>query len=90
MEPYGVFYHRFKTDWDKTSSHKMRSGTDMQYAFSYYYFLMDSKMNNTEVDFIREMDIDNSRYLLTTSPLFRCIDVTAKLPGYIHVSYPVK
>lgn len=44
-----------------TSSHTIRSGTDMQYAFSYFYFLMDSKRNNTEIDFIEEMDIDNSQ-----------------------------
>jgi len=35
----------------------------MQYAFSYFYFLMDSKRNNTERDFIDDMDIDNSGYV---------------------------
>ena len=53
-------YCRFKKQWDITSSHKIRSGNDMQYAFSYFYFLMDSKRNNTAYDFIEEMDIDNS------------------------------
>lgn len=58
-----MIYCRFKTQWDITSSHRIRSGNDMQYAFSYYYFLMDSKRNNTAVDFIHEMDIDNSLYV---------------------------
>ncbi|XP_067931267.1 N-acetylglucosamine-1-phosphotransferase subunits alpha/beta-like [Watersipora subatra] len=56
-------HYTFKEQWDATSSHKIRSGNDMQYAFSYFYFLMDSKRNNTATDFIEEMDIDNSGVL---------------------------
>ncbi|KAF6035763.1 GNPTAB [Bugula neritina] len=56
-------YVTFQRQWEITSSHKIRSGADMQYAFSYFYFLMDSKRNNTERDFIDDMDIDNSGVL---------------------------
>ncbi|CAB3386425.1 Hypothetical predicted protein [Cloeon dipterum] len=34
---------RFPLEWDRTSSHKFRSPTDMQFAFSYYYFLVHEK-----------------------------------------------
>ncbi|XP_059483014.1 N-acetylglucosamine-1-phosphotransferase subunits alpha/beta [Neocloeon triangulifer] len=34
---------RFPREWDVTSSHKFRSPMDMQFAFSYYYFLMHEK-----------------------------------------------
>ena len=30
----------FAAEWDATSAHRVRSGTDMQYAFSYFYFIM--------------------------------------------------
>ena len=39
---------RFAEEFDRTSSHKVRTGDDMQYAFSYFYFLMNEK---------KEMDI---------------------------------
>uniref|UniRef100_A0A6B2KXE3 EF-hand domain-containing protein n=1 Tax=Arcella intermedia TaxID=1963864 RepID=A0A6B2KXE3_9EUKA len=31
--------------FDETSSHKLRSPTDVQYAFAYYYFLMNQKID---------------------------------------------
>jgi hypothetical protein len=34
---------RFPQEWDATSSHKFRSPSDMQFAFSYYYFLFHEK-----------------------------------------------
>ncbi|XP_068087207.1 N-acetylglucosamine-1-phosphotransferase subunits alpha/beta [Anabrus simplex] len=34
---------RFSKQWDLTSSHKIRSPQDMQFAFSYFYFLMSEK-----------------------------------------------
>eukprot|EP00047_Mylnosiga_fluctuans_P003985 m.232102 g.232102 ORF g.232102 m.232102 type:complete len:1323 (+) comp12300_c0_seq1:20-3988(+) len=31
---------RFWHEWDATSSHSLRSGNDMQYAFAYFYYLV--------------------------------------------------
>ena len=32
---------RFQNEWQRTSSNKFRSSDDMQYAFSYYHYLMN-------------------------------------------------
>ncbi|GAB5031142.1 n-acetylglucosamine-1-phosphotransferase subunits alpha beta-like [Nannochloropsis oceanica] len=32
---------RWKQEWDATSSHRFRSPKDMQYSFSFYYYLMN-------------------------------------------------
>lgn len=34
---------KFEHEFKKTSSHKVRNSEDMQYAFSYFYFLMSEK-----------------------------------------------
>ncbi|KOX67580.1 N-acetylglucosamine-1-phosphotransferase subunits alpha/beta [Melipona quadrifasciata] len=34
---------KFEHEFKKTSSHKVRNSEDMQYAFSYFYFLMNEK-----------------------------------------------
>ena len=34
------FHSRFPKEWDVRSSHKIRSSDDMQFAFSYFYFMM--------------------------------------------------
>ena len=52
--------HRFPEEWDVTSSHKIRSSTDMQFAFSYFYFLMGQIRNVSAGDVFIEMDTDNS------------------------------
>ncbi len=31
---------KWPTHWNETSSHRFRSSTDMQYSFSYYYYIM--------------------------------------------------
>ncbi|XP_054713569.1 N-acetylglucosamine-1-phosphotransferase subunits alpha/beta-like [Uloborus diversus] len=51
---------RFSTAFDVTSSHKIRSSNDMQFAFSYYYYLM-SEIESVEINEIFDMfDTDNS------------------------------
>ncbi|XP_075228140.1 N-acetylglucosamine-1-phosphate transferase subunits alpha and beta [Lycorma delicatula] len=35
---------RFKEEYEKTSSHRIRSADDMQFAFSYFYFLMSEQV----------------------------------------------
>ena len=44
-----------------TSSNKIRSGNDMQFAFSYFYYLMGVTRNVTTEDVFDEMDTDKSR-----------------------------
>ncbi|XP_035209281.1 N-acetylglucosamine-1-phosphotransferase subunits alpha/beta-like isoform X2 [Stegodyphus dumicola] len=51
---------RFSAAFDVTSSHKIRSSNDMQFSFSYYYYLM-SEIESVEVEEIFDMfDTDKS------------------------------
>ena len=53
---HNQFVEQFKT----TSSHKIRSSNDMQFAFSYYYFLISEKKLVNISDVFDEFDVDNS------------------------------
>ncbi|GBN29536.1 N-acetylglucosamine-1-phosphotransferase subunits alpha/beta [Araneus ventricosus] len=51
---------RFEDAFTVTSSHKVRSSNDMQFSFSYYYFLMN-ELETLEVETIfNSFDTDNS------------------------------
>ncbi|XP_059170682.1 N-acetylglucosamine-1-phosphotransferase subunits alpha/beta-like [Physella acuta] len=54
---------RFPKEWDATSAHKIRSSTDMQYAFAYYYYLMGVTEPVTATDVFNQMDTDHSETL---------------------------
>ena len=64
---------RWPGEYDATSSHRFRSGTDMQFSFSYFYYLMRQPANlSFESIFARELDINGNgeldqRELLTLS-----------------------
>ena len=47
-------------EFDKTSSHKLRSSDDMQFAFSYYYFVVGQKKTPNVTEFFAEVDADHS------------------------------
>uniref|UniRef100_A0A8C1KN55 N-acetylglucosamine-1-phosphotransferase subunits alpha/beta n=1 Tax=Cyprinus carpio TaxID=7962 RepID=A0A8C1KN55_CYPCA len=53
----------FPQEFDKTSSHRVRHSEDMQFAFSYFYFLMSAlqQLNISEV--FEEIDTDHSGVL---------------------------
>ncbi|KAK2588199.1 hypothetical protein KPH14_004236 [Odynerus spinipes] len=51
---------KFKSDFIKTSSHKVRSAEDMQFAFSYFYFLMSENLYIPVGDIFDKFDTDNS------------------------------
>jgi len=54
---------KFAEEWDMTSSHQMRRPDDMQFAFSYFYFLMSEPLNSTTDELFAEVDIDKSGVL---------------------------
>ncbi|XP_045176047.2 N-acetylglucosamine-1-phosphotransferase subunits alpha/beta-like isoform X2 [Mercenaria mercenaria] len=54
---------RFPAEWEATSSHQIRHSKDMQFAFSYFYYLMGVKQNITAADVFDEMDTDKSKIL---------------------------
>ncbi|KAK3581579.1 hypothetical protein CHS0354_031927 [Potamilus streckersoni] len=54
---------RFPEEWAATSSHKVRSSTDMQYAFSYFYYMMGVREEITVEMFFDEIDTDKSSIL---------------------------
>ncbi|PSN30812.1 hypothetical protein C0J52_26045 [Blattella germanica] len=51
---------RFSTEWQLTSSHKVRNAQDMQFAFSYFYFLMSNKEDVPLSDIFDTFDTDRS------------------------------
>jgi UDP-N-acetylglucosamine-lysosomal-enzyme len=53
-------FNRFPNEWDATSSHKIRSPLDMQYAFSYFYFLMNERENVSIAEIFDIFDTDKS------------------------------
>uniref|UniRef100_A0A2C9K5A8 N-acetylglucosamine-1-phosphotransferase subunits alpha/beta n=1 Tax=Biomphalaria glabrata TaxID=6526 RepID=A0A2C9K5A8_BIOGL len=55
--------NRFPKEWDATSSHKIRSSTDMQYAFAYYYYLMGVTIATSVEEIFNQMDTDHSGIL---------------------------
>lgn len=52
--------NRFMEEFQLTSSHKIRQANDMQYAFSYYFFLMSEKRIRTPTEVFTIFDTDNS------------------------------
>ena len=51
---------KFPQEFNRTSSHRVRTADDMQYAFSYFYFLMSEKQElNVQAAFER-LDTDGT------------------------------
>ena len=54
---------RYPREFELTSSHKLRSSDDMQFAFSYFYFMMSEKETaNYSAIFNDELDTDKTGY----------------------------
>lgn len=52
---------KFESEFRKTSSHKVRSADDMQFAFSYFYFLVSEKRQLTASEIFDSFDTDKSQ-----------------------------
>ncbi|XP_061523335.1 N-acetylglucosamine-1-phosphotransferase subunits alpha/beta isoform X2 [Phycodurus eques] len=53
----------FPDDFDKTSAHRVRHSDDMQFAFSYFYFLMSTQQQLNVSEVFDEVDTDHSGVL---------------------------
>uniref|UniRef100_A0A3B3ZEF4 N-acetylglucosamine-1-phosphotransferase subunits alpha/beta n=1 Tax=Periophthalmus magnuspinnatus TaxID=409849 RepID=A0A3B3ZEF4_9GOBI len=53
----------FPEEFDKTSGHRVRHSEDMQFAFSYFYFLMSAQQQLNVSDVFDEIDTDRSGIL---------------------------
>lgn len=51
---------KFKDEFERTSSHKFRNSKDMQFAFSYFYFLASEKQKISVGQIFDEFDSDKS------------------------------
>ena len=52
---------RFREQWELTSSHRLRHAHDMQYSFSYMYYVIDAPMPYNETQIWREyFDVDGN------------------------------
>lgn len=54
---------RFPEEFVKTSAHRVRHSEDMQFAFSYFYFLMSAQQQLNVSDVFDEIDTDHSGVL---------------------------
>ena len=52
---------KFYSEFQKTSSHRVRDSEDMQLAFSYYYFLISEKQNVHPKEIFEKFDTDHSK-----------------------------
>ncbi|XP_033222982.1 N-acetylglucosamine-1-phosphotransferase subunits alpha/beta [Belonocnema kinseyi] len=52
---------KFQDEFKKTSSHKVRSAEDMQFAFSYFYFVASEKRNLPTSNIFNRFDTDKSQ-----------------------------
>jgi len=52
---------KFESEFKKTSSHKLRHSEDMQFAFSYFYFLSSEKRKVSIGEIFDTFDTDKSR-----------------------------
>ena len=52
---------KFAGEFDKTSSHRVRNSEDMQFAFSYFYFLLSEKRSVSAAEIFDAFDTDKSR-----------------------------
>eukprot|EP00053_Salpingoeca_punica_P018525 m.182084 g.182084 ORF g.182084 m.182084 type:complete len:1404 (-) comp17455_c0_seq3:254-4465(-) len=55
--------HTFPKEWDATSSHQLRHGKDMQYAFAYFYFLIHQKLDFNLTEEFNRLDTDRDGLL---------------------------
>ncbi len=53
----------FWAEYDVTSSHKVRASDDMQFAFSYFYYLMSEKKSMVIEEVFHELDTDRSGWV---------------------------
>lgn len=53
----------FPQEFDKTSLHRVRHSEDMQFAFSYFYFLMSAVQQLNVSEVFDEIDTDHSGVL---------------------------
>ncbi|KAM9328718.1 N-acetylglucosamine-1-phosphotransferase subunits alpha/beta isoform 2-T2 [Pholidichthys leucotaenia] len=53
----------FPKEFDKTSGHRVRHSEDMQFAFSYFYFLMSAQKQLNVSEVFDEIDTDHSGVL---------------------------
>ena len=53
-------HNKFPDEFDATSSHRVRSSLDMQFAFSYFYFLIDESESINVSTIVDQFDVDNS------------------------------
>lgn len=54
---------KFPEEFERTSSHRVRTADDMQYAFSYIYFVMNEKQELDIEAAYENLDTDKSGYV---------------------------
>ena len=70
---------RFPEQWEATSSHRIRDSKDMQYSFSYFYYLMGVTESVPVEKVFDDMDTDLSGYVRVFE------DTDTDISGYVRV-----
>lgn len=60
LEILAAMHRRFHKEFRRTQKHRLRNPDDMQFAFSYYHFLMSERYNSTADEIFSEFDTDSS------------------------------
>merc|ERR1712137_682965 len=58
-----ILQAKYEKEWDETSSHQFRASNDMQYAFSYFYYLINQPPLLSAERLFNISDVDNDRIL---------------------------
>ncbi|KAK9863994.1 hypothetical protein WJX84_008048 [Apatococcus fuscideae] len=74
----------FPKEFDTTSSHKFRSGDDMQYAFAYFHFLALERSQRTAADVLRDADEDGDGALSSNELLTVVLQNKRRGPSLMH------
>lgn len=59
----GELQDKFSKEFRKTAGNKLRASNDMQYSFSYYYYLISESVNQSISEIFNWFDTDASRYV---------------------------
>ena len=69
---------KFKREFEQTSSHRLRSSSDMQYAFTFYYYVMSELAEFNATRLFAELDVNGDERLDTTELWMAGLRLSAK------------
>jgi len=90
--------NKWKSLWDETSSHRFRSSKDMQYAFTFYHYMMNRYNSNlpsiksflmNEIDTDRDGSIDDNEFRTLAAIVSGKILTPETIKQYKDCAFPI-